>query len=228
MATKVRSSDNPLFNRRRAAKPRVPHISLVFCEMWDTTALNLKLPADKKRLKVKIRGIPHLAKNERDMGHPWFCCTTMVYASPFDCTIWARNLRTPSRNTPISLPRLIARKPLLIQCTADSGVWRQESRGHAVAPAHRDQFVHGSQKPRMLKLCRDAHRDGEIVMSHPGDVHARHGDDLLQILKGLRRFQQQDDANLLIGLWRRNPHSRRDRDRGQCPGPRLAGLAAHT
>jgi hypothetical protein len=48
----------------------VPHISLVFREMWDTTALHVRLSEVGK--KVKVRGIPHLAKNERDMGHPRF------------------------------------------------------------------------------------------------------------------------------------------------------------
>jgi hypothetical protein len=46
----------------------VPHISLVFRETWDTTALHVILSKVGKR--VKVRGIPHLAKNERDMGHP--------------------------------------------------------------------------------------------------------------------------------------------------------------
>jgi hypothetical protein len=46
----------------------VPHISLVFREMWDATALHV--PHSKVGKKVKVRGIPHLAKNKRDMGHP--------------------------------------------------------------------------------------------------------------------------------------------------------------
>jgi hypothetical protein len=46
----------------------VPHISLVFREMWETTALHVLL--SKAGKKVKVRGIPYLAKNERDMGHP--------------------------------------------------------------------------------------------------------------------------------------------------------------
>jgi hypothetical protein len=36
--------------------------------MWDTTALHVGLSEVGK--KVKVRGLPHLAKNERDMGHP--------------------------------------------------------------------------------------------------------------------------------------------------------------
>jgi hypothetical protein len=46
-------------------------ISLVFREIWDTTALHVLL--SKVGKKVKVRGIPHLAKNERDMGHPTLC-----------------------------------------------------------------------------------------------------------------------------------------------------------
>src|ERR1700678_3085002 len=46
----------------------VPHISLVFREMWETTALHV--PLSKVGKKVKVHGLPHLAKNERDMGHP--------------------------------------------------------------------------------------------------------------------------------------------------------------
>jgi hypothetical protein len=36
--------------------------------MWETTALYVRLSEIGK--KVKVRGLPHLAKNERDMGHP--------------------------------------------------------------------------------------------------------------------------------------------------------------
>ena len=54
-----------------SSRVRVPHISLVFREMWDTTALRLKAFVFDI-YKVKIRGIPHLAKNERDVGHPCF------------------------------------------------------------------------------------------------------------------------------------------------------------
>jgi hypothetical protein len=36
--------------------------------MWETTALHV--PLSKVGKKVKNRGLPHLAKNERDMGHP--------------------------------------------------------------------------------------------------------------------------------------------------------------
>jgi hypothetical protein len=53
----------------------VPHISLVFREMWDSTELDSMFFTFSSRLgtlirkrEIQIRGIPHLAKNERDMG----------------------------------------------------------------------------------------------------------------------------------------------------------------
>jgi hypothetical protein len=49
-----------------------PGISLVFREIWDTTALSLWLSIHPIYLAVNLGGIPHLAKNERDMGHPSF------------------------------------------------------------------------------------------------------------------------------------------------------------
>jgi hypothetical protein len=36
--------------------------------MWETTAVHVPLSEVGK--ESKVRGIPHLAKNERDMGHP--------------------------------------------------------------------------------------------------------------------------------------------------------------
>jgi hypothetical protein len=39
--------------------------------MWETTALHV-LPSRVGK-KVEVRGIPHLAKNQRDMGHPTLC-----------------------------------------------------------------------------------------------------------------------------------------------------------
>ena len=51
----------------------------------------------------------------------------------------------------------------------------------------------------MLKLGRDAHGDGEIVMPHPGNVHTGHGNDGFEILEGFRRFQEEDDTRLFIG-----------------------------
>ena len=51
---------------------RVPHISLVFREMWDTTTPSLQLSIQPMHLAVNLGGIPHLAKNERDVGHPAF------------------------------------------------------------------------------------------------------------------------------------------------------------
>jgi hypothetical protein len=39
--------------------------------MWETTKLDLF--SNLKKRHVECRGIPHLAKNERDMGHPTLC-----------------------------------------------------------------------------------------------------------------------------------------------------------
>jgi hypothetical protein len=47
----------------------VGHISLVFREMWGTTAADLH-PSAPQAMPIEVRGLPHLAKNERDMGHP--------------------------------------------------------------------------------------------------------------------------------------------------------------
>ena len=41
----------------------------VFREMWDNTAADLHSSA-LQELPIEVRGLPHLAKNERDMGHP--------------------------------------------------------------------------------------------------------------------------------------------------------------
>ena len=51
---------------------RVPHISLVFREMWDTTDVDRSVYRVNLQLEGRSRGIPHLAKNERDVGHPAF------------------------------------------------------------------------------------------------------------------------------------------------------------
>jgi hypothetical protein len=40
--------------------------------MWDTTTFSLWLSIHPMCLAVNICGIPHLAKNERDVGHPSF------------------------------------------------------------------------------------------------------------------------------------------------------------
>jgi hypothetical protein len=53
----------------------VPDISLVFREMWDSTELDSmfftfssSLGTVIRRRAIQVREIPHLAKNERDMG----------------------------------------------------------------------------------------------------------------------------------------------------------------
>jgi hypothetical protein len=48
----------------------VPHISLVFREMWDTTDVDRYVHRVNRESEGESSGIPHLAKNERDMGHP--------------------------------------------------------------------------------------------------------------------------------------------------------------
>jgi hypothetical protein len=55
-----------------ATNRRVAHISLVFREMWDTTDLDRYMPRAHRESDGKSSGIPHLAKNERDVGHPSF------------------------------------------------------------------------------------------------------------------------------------------------------------
>jgi hypothetical protein len=40
--------------------------------MWDIATLDPKAFGSLSTLKVRICGIPHLAKNERDVGHPGF------------------------------------------------------------------------------------------------------------------------------------------------------------
>ena len=51
---------------------RVPHISLVFREMWDTTDVDRLVHGMNRESEGWCSGIPHLAKNERDVGHPSF------------------------------------------------------------------------------------------------------------------------------------------------------------
>ncbi len=47
----------------------MPHISLVFREMWDTTKASFQLYI-LNQLPVKSGGIPHLAKNKRGKPRP--------------------------------------------------------------------------------------------------------------------------------------------------------------
>ncbi len=51
---------------------RVPHISLVFREMWDTANVDRSVHRTNRNSEEWCSGIPHLAKNERDVGHPAF------------------------------------------------------------------------------------------------------------------------------------------------------------
>jgi len=52
----------------------VPHISLVFREMWEMRTL-MFFASGVENWPVELSGIPHLAKDERDMGHPGICCS---------------------------------------------------------------------------------------------------------------------------------------------------------
>src|ERR1700722_20115960 len=52
------------------SRSRVPHSALVFREMWDTTNFDLDCSSRTEGPRIESSGIPHLAKNERDMGHP--------------------------------------------------------------------------------------------------------------------------------------------------------------
>jgi hypothetical protein len=61
-----------------ATKQGVPHISLVFREIWDTTELNWH-SLERRRMQIGSRSIPHLAKNERDMGHPQVGCRDRIH-----------------------------------------------------------------------------------------------------------------------------------------------------
>ena len=45
---------------------QVPHISLVFREMWDTTDVDRSVHRMTRESEGRSSGIPHLAKNERD------------------------------------------------------------------------------------------------------------------------------------------------------------------
>jgi hypothetical protein len=58
----------------RRNEQEIRGISLVFREMWDTTKPDV-LSYCFENLLAECSGIPHLAKNERDMGHPEFVGT---------------------------------------------------------------------------------------------------------------------------------------------------------
>jgi hypothetical protein len=74
----MRPENPPSANRKRIRRfcfsfpnqGRVAHISLVFREMWDATDLDRQAHRMDRKLEGKSSGIPYLAKNERDMGHP--------------------------------------------------------------------------------------------------------------------------------------------------------------
>ena len=52
----------------------------------------------------------------------------------------------------------------------------------------------------MFELSGNAHRHRQIVVAHPGDVDAGHGDDLIQMLEGFRGLQQKNYRVGFVGL----------------------------
>jgi hypothetical protein len=74
----------PFLKERRTRGPvqrsvqEIRGISLVFREMWDTADLNVFFLSGFKKFPVWGCGIPHLAKNERDVGHPSLAVRTKV------------------------------------------------------------------------------------------------------------------------------------------------------
>ena len=66
-----------------ATNRRVPHISLVFREMWDTTNLDLLSPVKRKNSMVKRCGIPHLAKYKRDAPNFLYAATGQDHVCAF-------------------------------------------------------------------------------------------------------------------------------------------------
>jgi hypothetical protein len=73
----LEAGGHPLLSTERG----VPHISLPFREMWDTTALHVPLSTVGK--KVEVRGIPHLAKNERDTPNFLYAALDTTACAPF-------------------------------------------------------------------------------------------------------------------------------------------------
>src|SRR5581483_7881537 len=50
---------------------------------------------------------------------------------------------------------------------------RKKTGRDSVAIADSYDVVHRLQHPRMIKLCRNAHRDCEVVMAYPSHIHSR-------------------------------------------------------
>jgi hypothetical protein len=79
----------PDYHIRTCHGSRVPHISLFFCEMWDATKVSF-WPLHPEPLLIKSSGLPHLAKNQRDVGHPGSVTgpETPPRKCPFQLRIW--------------------------------------------------------------------------------------------------------------------------------------------
>src|SRR6202044_64919 len=61
--------------------------------MWDSTAIDRQVLRVHREPEGKISGIPHLAKNERDMGHPAFVTERGSHADVFPYHLLRRNVR---------------------------------------------------------------------------------------------------------------------------------------
>src|SRR4051794_30999281 len=71
---------------------------------------------------------------------------------------------------------------------------------HAVTIAGGDQVIHGQQHAGMIKLRRNAHGHGEIVMAGPCHIDAGNGNDGFEILERANGFELNDDWDFLVAL----------------------------
>ena len=76
---------------------------------------------------------------------------------------------------------------------------RQEACGHSVAPAGREQLVHGSEKLRMFKLRWNAQGCRQVVVSHPSNIKTRRGYDRVQVFEGTCGFEQSNHQCVFVG-----------------------------
>jgi hypothetical protein len=74
--------NSPVERSHPATNVRVPHISLVFREMWDTTAVD-QHPSALQGGPIEVRSIPHFAKNERDTPSFLYATLDNAACAPF-------------------------------------------------------------------------------------------------------------------------------------------------
>src|ERR1035437_299288 len=77
---------------------------------------------------------------------------------------------------------------------------RERSGSHAVSAACGREIDHGLKQPRVIELRGNAHGNGEIVVTYPGNVDTGHRNDGLEIFKRLCALQLNDDRGLFVGL----------------------------